>query len=198
MGYSVTTHAKNKELLLRMWEFMLKHYVEPSKVFGTKNNYSRLAINIKKECESGLSYDHARLAIGFDYNACEPEWDYIFLVVRWMTLKIGQTKLIKNVGEVPFYVYDGYEKRPVFVKNIWKDKIPEKYKSSAVNKVGFRSLSEKFIGCPAYDEAKNKKEWINKHLEAYAELIEIPWQKVDDKIHQELKKLDAKWAKELI
>jgi hypothetical protein len=190
MGYSIATRARSKKLLLNMWDFMQEHYTLPSDLFNQRDNYSRLAVNIFDD-ESSLSYDSSKLAIGFDYNACEPERDYIYLVVKWMALKIGKSYKIRNVGEVPYYVYDGYEKCPIFVESLWKDNIPEKYKWALVNDIGFESLSKKYVGVPAYENAPNKKKWVEKKLSIYSELIEMPWREVDNKIHDELKKLDS-------
>lgn len=192
MGYSISCIAKNKVLLLKMWEFLQEHYVEPAQLFNQKDNYSRLAINIADS--TGLSYDHRKNAIGFDYNACEPERDYIFLVVKWMAIKIGKTIKIKNVGEVPYYIYDGNEKCPIFVKTIW-NKIPDKYKSCIVDDVGFKSLADRYHGVPSFNEAPDKKAWLEERLAIYFELTGMTWQDIDKKIHIELKKLDKAFVK---
>jgi hypothetical protein len=195
MGYSVTVRAKSKKLLVNMWEFMLEHYVSPSELFSQTGNYSRLAININKDSDDSLSYDSSKSAIGFDYNACEPERDYIFSVVKWMALKIGKTFKIKGVGEVPYYVYDGEEKMPIFVKSLWGKNVPEKYSWAVVNNVGFKSLIKKYIGVLSYEKAPNKKAWIDEKLRTYSELTEMSWMEVDNRIHRELKKLDIKYSR---
>lgn len=190
MGYSVTTRARSKKLLLNMWNFMQEHYTLPSDLFNQYGNYSRLAVNIFED-EYGLSYDSSKLAIGFDYNACEPERDYIYLVVKWMALKIGKTYKLRNVGEVPYYVYDGCEKTPILVESSWKDKISEEYKWALVNDVGFKSLSKSYVGVPAYEDAPDQEKWIEKRLSVYSEIANMPWREVDKKIHDELKKLES-------
>jgi hypothetical protein len=189
MGYSITTRAKNKTLLTTMWEFMQTHYVQPMQLFNMPANYSRLAVNIN-EPEYGLSYDHAKLAIGFDYNAAEPERDYIYNVVRWMALKIGKTYKLKNIGSVPYYIYDGYEKTPIFVKKIWKNNIPLKYQWATVSSLGFKSMASKFLGTPAYNSATNKGTWLEKQLQVYTELMGTPWQTIDKQMHDAIKKLE--------
>lgn len=199
MGYSVTAHAKDNPSLYKMWEFMQKYYTKPTTLFGGENCYSRLAVNFGKGAQTeGLSYDRSRSAIGFDYNAVGLERDYIFSVVKWMALKIGKTKLIRNVGEVPYYVYDGHEKGLIFVESIWGDKVPKEDRCCIVNDVGFKALASKYVGCPAYDEAKNKKAWVNKHLKLYSELCGITWQEVDKKIHNELIRLDTEYKKFIV
>jgi hypothetical protein len=194
MGYSVSVHAKDIPSLYKMWDFMQKFYTKPTTLFGRKDCYSRLATNFGKGARLyGLSYDHSRSAIGFDYNACGLERDYIFQVVGWMTLKIGKTKTIRNVGEVPYYVYDGHEKSLIFVESIWGDRIPKKYKYAAVNDVGFKSLASEYVGVPAYEKESNKQAWLEERLSAYSKLYGISWQEIDEKIHNELIRLDTEY-----
>jgi len=189
MGYSVSVRARSKKLLLNMWNFMQEHYTPPSDLFNKSYNFSRLAVNIFDD-ESSLSYDSSKLAIGFDYNACDPERDYIYSIINWMALKIGKTYKIRNVGEVPYYVYDGYEKTPIFVESLWKDNIPEKYKWALVTDIGFMPFDKKFIGVPAYDEASDKKKFIEEKLKYYS-IPGMSGRDVEEKIHNELKRLDS-------
>ena len=103
MGYSIAMRAENKNLQKKMIHFMKENYVLPHILFGRENDYSRLTDNYGSNARrgrSGLSYDNNRMAIGFDFNACEPERDYIFAVTRWMALKVGAKKEFKGLGPV--------------------------------------------------------------------------------------------------
>lgn len=192
MGYSISVRPKYKKSLIKMWDFMQENYTEPKILFNQNGNYSRLALNMDKD--NGLSYENNKYAIGFDYNACEPERDYIFSVIKWMAIKISKLYKIKNIGEVPCYIYDGYEIIPVFVKNIWKNIISKEYKHDLVNDIGFKSLSLRFVGVPAYEDSKNKKEWIEEHLRLYYDLTNKSWKEIDKIIHNELKRLNKKFT----
>jgi hypothetical protein len=193
MGYTVAVHAKNKNLLCDMWVFMQEYYTKPSALFGRKNDYSRLSVNINKE--PGLSYDHSKLAIGFDYNAVGPERDYIFSIIRWMTIKIGKTKRLKAIGDVPYYVYDGYDKCLVIVGDFYNENIPEEYKHCVVDSYGYQTFASQYFGVPAYEEAPDKNIWIQEKLSAYATLAGIPASIVEEKIKNELIRLEALYTK---
>lgn len=83
MGYSVAIRARSKKMKGILLDFMERNYRQPSELFNQEHNYSKLT--------DDLSYDHGKNAVGFDYNACEPERDYIFAVCRWMAIKAGRT-----------------------------------------------------------------------------------------------------------
>ena len=61
---------------------------------------------------------------------CGAERQYIFALVRWMSLKVGrerQLEIFHGSGiraRVPYYVYDGYEACPIVLIDQWKDKAP--------------------------------------------------------------------------
>jgi hypothetical protein len=176
MGYSIAAIARNKELLVQMWNFLQKNYTEPKKLFDKEHSRSRLAYNLDDE-SNHLSYDHSEFAIGFDYNACDPEREYIFSVVRWIALKIGEKRLIeecKDLGEVYFYVYDGGDKCPIITDNLGIDF----YKDSVVSNVGYYSQSEKILEDKRYED----EGWYKQMVEEY---------KISDKlINDELQRLE--------
>jgi hypothetical protein len=197
MGYTIAAHARDAHSRDLMYEFMEKNYRKSPLVFYGKDElcYSRLA------CGKDLSYDHNKLAIGFDYNACEPERDYIFAVVRWMALKIGKLVMVKNLGETPMSYYDGGstsdDRWPVLDKTLWKSKVPIKWDRCLTNSVGHRSQLNQYEGVPLYDEkdAIGKKEFIRERSNIMREMCGLSMEDIDAIIGKELKRLDRLWKK---
>jgi hypothetical protein len=195
MGYSIAAHAKDKRSRDFMYDFLEKYYREPFKVFGREAAYSYYATG------KDLSYDHHSLAIGFDYNACEPERDYIFAVTRWMVLKIGQPKEIKGLGAAPVFYYDGGycadNRWPLFIKSVWKNRVPEKWAWYVVNDVGHRSSLHKYKGVPRYDDADEagKKAFLKEKSDYMKILCGFSLVEIDKILLRELKRLDRLWKK---
>ena len=197
MGYSVGMRPKTKALKDKMLAFMEKNYRLPHDVFhelfpSFTDDYSRFT--------DDMSYDHGRWALGFDYNASEPERDYIFAVTRWMALKIGRNKTFKleKIGKitVPFYVYDGHESCPLLIDQVWKDKIPKTQGWRLVDDVGFKRWETQWIGVPRLtnpDGSLNPKELAKNVKNARALLDGVCPYKCYEVIHEELKRLNKLW-----
>ena len=194
MGYSIAIRCKNKELKEKMITFMEANYRGWSKIGNQQDDYSRFS--------DDLSYDSGKMAIGFDYNACEPDRDYIFAVCRWMALKIGRKRRWKELGLIPFYVCDGGhtadDRFPILVKDEWEKKAPNSYEWCLVTSTGFKPVENKYKGSPLYEEYKKKgrvNEFITKHTSIYENLFG-GCKKVNKLISDELKRLDDLWRKQ--
>lgn len=193
MGYSIAAHARDKRSRDLMYDYLEKHYREPFKVFGGEAAYSHYATG------KDLSYDHHRLAIGFDYNACEPERDYIFAVTKWMVLKIGDTREYIGLGPVPTFYYDGgycaADRWPLLIKAVWKNKVPKEWAWCVVNDVGHRSSLHKYKGVPRYDEADavGKKAFLKEKSDNMKALCGYSLVEIDKILLRELKRLDRLW-----
>ena len=200
MGYSISARCRNAQLQKCMTEFMEKNYRGWSEVSGIqKDDYSRFASN-SYDKGSTLSYEHAKLAVGFDYNACEPERDYIFAVTRWMALKVGSIKKYKDIGSVPFYVYDGGGEpdsyMPILVRDIWENKIPERRRWCLTSVLGFKTMKDKYVGTPLYEDYEKKgklEEFYKKHLGFLFEYIKGGPDALDKLIREELERLNNLW-----
>lgn len=198
MGYTIAAHAKDAHARDLMYDFMEKNYRGSPLVFYGKDEpcYSRLARG------KDLSYDHNKLAIGFDYNACEPERDYIFAVVRWMALKIGKLVMVKDLGEAPMFYYDGGrcsdDRWPVLDKSVWKNKIHKERKWNVTNNVGHRSQLDKYKGVPRYDEADaaGKKALLKEISDLMKDMCGLSIEGIDALILKELRRLDRLWKKQ--
>jgi len=194
MGYTIAAHAINAKLQKKMMEFMEKNYRAPHVIFGVENDYSRLALG------KDLSYDHCKLAIGFDYNACEPERDYIFAVVRWMALQIGKRRFVKGLGGVPVYYYDGScrDTTPILVKKEWKSKISNEWKWCLTSPTGHRTCAHNYNGTPTYDglNEEGKKKFLKKMSMCRKALCGYNFEETDRVLSRELNRLDRLWKRE--
>jgi len=96
-----------------MFDFLNKEYKPWSKVSGQHYDNAFL--------EKKVVYNKDKYAIGFDYNSCLSgfEREYIYSVVKWMSLKVGKTRKMfdgfKTHQPCPYTVYDGCEIFPVYV-----------------------------------------------------------------------------------
>lgn len=84
MGYSIATPIKSQKAKVKMKDFMEKNYRPISVLFGYQYDCSNFT--------DDLAYDDGKCRLGFNYNACDPERSYIFLVCRWMSLKVGRKR----------------------------------------------------------------------------------------------------------
>lgn len=201
MGYSIAARAQNRTLLNKMTAFMEKYYREDP--FKLEIVFSRRANNLGPK-NTHLSYDNNPMAIGFDYNACEPERDYIFAVTRWMALKIGSLTPKRHLGKVPYIAYDGGhcqdDRMPVLIREKWEDKISEEYRWALVDSVGFKPSHLKFIGVSFYDDLKTQKEkeaFIQRHSRIHKNLCGFNFEEIDKIIKKELGRLERLWKKTL-
>jgi hypothetical protein len=143
MGYAIAIRAENKASRNRMLDFMQLNYRTWAVVSGKK------AHEHAGDPSDEFYYDSSSQALGFEYTSGLHGWErtYIFSIVRWMAIKIGQrkTRFNKEAVEpnvfpkpVPFMVYDGYEHWPILiVKNAAEAKrIPIGARWCAMDKLG--------------------------------------------------------------
>lgn len=188
MGYSIAIRCKNKALQEQMISFMDENYRNWPEISG-------MDIHAYSNFTDELSYDSNKRAIGFDYNACEPERDYIFAVVRWLALKIGKKIKWKELGRIPFYVYDGCEPVPILTESDWKG-VPDQYKWARVSDMGFKPVELKLEGTPIYQKYKKRNaidEFMKKYMSIYYDHISGGYKRVNELIENELKRLDKLW-----
>jgi hypothetical protein len=197
MGYSIGMRPKSKQLKDKMLAFMEKYYrpysVAFKKITGAKADYSRFT--------DDMSYDNGHYALGFDFNACDPERDYIFAVTRWMALKIGKERLFKGVGSVPFYVYDGGitpdDRWPILVESVWKDKAPAKYQWTLTDDLGYKSLERQWLGVPYFtnEDGSFRQDKLKERVGFLTTLYGTSPYKCWNHIRKELQRLDKLWEK---
>lgn len=180
MGYSIAIRPRSKKLQEKMIKFMEKNYKAPHVLFD-EGDYS----SSSEVPTDDLSYDNAKLTLGFDYS-CMPEYehDYVFAVLRWMSLKIGRKRKWKNMPtSVPYIVYDGFEAWPVIVEGtIPIEEIPEDKR--------WAIYTEQCENVLKYRDAKAKKHF-KARIKFIKELFGVKGHL--PKITEEIKRLDELW-----
>jgi hypothetical protein len=121
MGYSVGIRVRSKALHTEMRDFLEVNYRRYATVVGRSPDHDRAHLPTED-----LSYDHAKLSLGLDYQSGLGDWEreYVYDFCRWMAIRVGKKrasfpKLFPKGGifpePVPYIVYDGYEPWPVLV-----------------------------------------------------------------------------------
>lgn len=117
MGSSICVSVRHPKLQKAMLNFLEKEYRGAPEVFGYDGH------EYASPPMEDLSYCSQKNQIGFDYNACDPEREYITSVTRWMAIRIGERDhqfhnetydfdVDLPFNKMPFYFYDD-EKSPI-------------------------------------------------------------------------------------
>ncbi|MFA6234654.1 MAG: hypothetical protein WC824_10790 [Bacteroidota bacterium] len=95
--------------------------------------------------DGGLSYDHGKCRIGFNYHSLPPGGlnHYVWSLLRWIAVKVGRRRTfpaaLSRKGSVPYTVYDGYEAWPVLPRPEWNLRnTPESHHWNLVDSEGFQ------------------------------------------------------------
>lgn len=118
MGYSIAIRVGSSELRLRFLKFMQESFRRWSMVCGKDPSEWQGSAS---DPTDDLSYGGTKTSIGFDYQSGMYgfERDYIYSVIRWMAIKVGdrKTKMLIDDDEgavvhefsepTPYYIYDG-------------------------------------------------------------------------------------------
>ena len=139
MSYSVSAPMRGKKLLDEMLTFMDEHYRHYYELFNEHCGKDEIDGPYSRGPLTGdLSYDHGKLNIGFDFNACDPERHYLFCIIAWMAIRSGKRRDIgrfrddalpkedldkcraAGIGKIPYYLYDGRDATPVCLKGQWE------------------------------------------------------------------------------
>lgn len=169
MGASISIRVSGDKKRAKMLAFMAKNYRRWSEVFPEGR---------KSESAGDPSGDFARRRkdIGFEYAAHLYGWERIFVysVLRWMALKVGDKKARFSKDEItpnvfkkpmPYMTYDGYAHWPIIVCASEKAalKLPDTQVWCAMDKYGLYisgHTSESLVNCaceelmfdPKYDK----------------------------------------------
>lgn len=152
MGYSISIHVKSKPVRRKMLDFMEVNYRRWSVVCGKDpNEWS----GSSRGPTDDLSYGGSKTSIGFDYGPMAGfERDYIYSVLRWMAIKVGDRKPVMNTDEgekgptepvtfpepIPYYKYDcdSYFTPILIATEEQEAALPEKHRHWAVDEWGVR------------------------------------------------------------
>ncbi len=134
MGYSVAITARSLKARNLILSFMNKEYrpwKELDKTYKVQNSFGPT---------NDLGYNDGLLKVGFNMSACDPEYTYIFTIIKWMALQVGRKqKVTKEVRKcdpnfewpkLPYLVYDGYETWPIITNDV--QNVPTDYKWAQV------------------------------------------------------------------
>lgn len=119
MGYSLAIRVRSDQLRQRFLKFLQTNFRRWSVVCGKDPSEWHGSASGPTD---DISYGKTKTSIGFDYQSgmYDFERDYIYSVIRWMALKVGDRKTEMRVdvaggGNVihrfpeptPYYIYDG-------------------------------------------------------------------------------------------
>ena len=152
MGYSINIRVKSKPLRHKVLEFMQANFRRWSVVCGKDPSEWHGSAGGPTD---DLSYGKTETSIGFDYQSGMYgfERDYIYSVVRWMALKVGDRKTEMRIdtedgGNVihqfseptPYYIYDGEpDLNPLLVVTEEQEAaLPKRQRQWAVDEWGVR------------------------------------------------------------
>lgn len=151
MGYSIAIRVKSEKTHPKFLAFMKQNFrpwnvlrrVDPSEWQGSAGDPT-----------DALSYGGAKRLIGFDYQSGMYgfERDYIYSMIRWMALKVGDRKKQMVVDKTdkgsiihsfsnptPYYIYDGEETlNPIIVVEGQELTLSEGQQFWAVDEWGIR------------------------------------------------------------
>jgi len=173
MGYSMAAPIRSKELRAKMLAFLKKHW----RNWPTLNVMPKDPQFLSEPRGSGLSYDHGRQRIGFDFNASEGERMYGWCICAWMALRVGR----KGRDGIPYFMYDGDEKIPVIVgppKTGGEGDCHDRYSEIGVLHLGrhdlpytypppglLANLARRMVLKPIEDQKKKEREIIREEIE---------------------------------
>lgn len=212
MGYSFSTPCKSLKARDKMFAFLEKHYhpwgdlAAPFKEDLDKSPTNILPLfswdtRTRGPLTEGLSYDHGKCKIGFDYGAglCEGERYWMYNLCYWMAQRVGRRKVLgrkaPGCGAVPYVLYDGFDAWPVLERSEFADKLED---SEWLVDRGFRgmlatvelekmSFEEDTAGFPTTADLQYIERWFNPRLEMA--------KRVDVIIRTELARLTSLWDK---
>jgi hypothetical protein len=119
MGYSLSIRVKSDQCRYKFLKFMQANFRHWSIVCGKEHSRWHGSAS---DLTDDISYGKTKTSIGFDYQSGMRgfERDYLYSVVRWMALKVGDRKKRMVVDETdngymihqfseptPYYIYDG-------------------------------------------------------------------------------------------
>jgi len=154
MGYSMGARARNATLKKQMLAFLDEHYRCWPQVMGEDEKHWWFNSSPPKGSPD-LSYDSAKLALGFDHSGLHG-WErfYLFTVSRWIALKVGSRKRRFSRDTIepcvldeptPFMTYDSNDHWPVIVRTVKEAaKLPKGQQWCAMSPLGLPTGPRRF------------------------------------------------------
>lgn len=150
MGYSISIHVNSDSRRKKMLDFMEANYRRWSVVCGVPQDEWHGSAGSPTD---DISYAKSNTSIGFDYQSGMYgfERDYVYSVLRWMAIKVGDRKSEIETDEdevetntfsepVPYYKYDCDEHfTPILVVTEEQEAaLPKEHRHWAVDGLGVR------------------------------------------------------------
>jgi len=204
MGYSMGARAKTATLKKQMLAFLSEHYRCWPQVMGEDEKHWWFNSSPPKGSPD-LSYDDAKLALGFDHSGLHG-WErlYLMTVCRWIALQVGPRKkrfskdtITPNVlpAPAPYMTYDGDDHWPVIVRTVKAAaKLPKRQHWCAFSPLGLPTGPRRFHRASMYglesmlDEKELKKmfEAIEADL-AKANYADLPGGTPRIRLHEDIR-----------
>jgi hypothetical protein len=134
MGYTIAVHTVDETAQQKLAQFLAKELRFPETLARDTQAGPGVGLgwNGRHATDEFLTLngDQHPLAIGFDYaswiSGCDRE--LVHNITRWMALQVGSNMAFEGLGQLPFWVYDGYEARPILLREQWTTKpLPADY-----------------------------------------------------------------------
>jgi hypothetical protein len=98
-----------------------------------------------------LDYDRGSNRVGFNCSMSGGFiGEYAAAVLRFCALRWGRVQKLKKLTgldvPVPYWVYDGYEPRPVLLHHVWASRVPREVRWCLSDELGFKPFRRPWYG----------------------------------------------------
>ena len=171
MGYSAAVLIK-PSLFQHMKKFMAKHYRPWPELIGFDPEARYVSLPTDK-----LDYTHGKYHIGFNFRASSEEREYMFVVLRWMSLMAGSTST-----RIP-----GYEGSRLRWYRYDMEKCPFLFELTGCKR---QRPFPGYVGCRA------NRYGLLKVSDSTAKLWDYSWDEFEGIVGSEMKRLTGLWFSE--
>jgi len=197
MGYSMGARARTAALKEQMLAFLREHYRCWPQVTGEDEKHWWYNSSPPKGSPD-LSYDSAKLALGFDHSGLHG-WErfYLYTVSRWIALKVGRRK--RRFSEVTpqelpepvsYMTYDGDTHWPVIVRTVEEAvNLPKGQRWCATDPLGLPTGPRRYPRASSYalEALLDVKELDQVFGAIQADLAELPKGGDRIKLHEDIR-----------
>ncbi len=97
MGYSIAAPIKSKKAREKMMSFLADNYRSWSVITAGTKHELQYDCTAKLCIEGELAYDHGKCRIGFNYGGGGIPYEYMWGVLRWISLQVGRRRQLNAV-----------------------------------------------------------------------------------------------------
>lgn len=110
MGYSMYVRTETIKQRDEMFDFLQK-YLRHEEFCEKLSLYSGARLAKGHRGDAGLSYCDYEKTVGFDFNCCDPEREYMYTIVKWMAVKLGLKHYYYDEEKVEITASNNKERR---------------------------------------------------------------------------------------